>query len=47
LAANSFAKFSKNAAKEYETPKIKARQTKAAHTTTQAFLESVMGRLLE
>ena len=35
-ASNSPAKDSKKAAKEYDTPKISARQVKAAHTTTQA-----------
>jgi len=34
-AANSAANDSKKAAKEYDTPKISARHTKVAQTTTQ------------
>jgi hypothetical protein len=35
------AKFSKNAAKEYDTPKMTAKQTKVAQTTTQALRDSM------
>jgi len=40
------AKFSKNAANEYETPKISAKQTKVAQTTIQAFLDSIIDKNL-